>query len=70
MLNLNYLFGELPPAVVDHQLLLVAVGTVAYWLILRYHKGESRKVRNLIPTDTTLSGPYSQQPSAYAYPVD
>jgi hypothetical protein len=47
MLNPKHPFGGLPPAVVDHQLLLVAVGTVAYWLILRYYKGESRKVRNL-----------------------
>ena len=47
MLNLKHLFGGLPPAVVDHQLLLVAAGTVAYWLILGYYKGESRKVRNL-----------------------
>jgi hypothetical protein len=48
MLNLKHLFGELPsPAVVDHQLLLVTAGTVAYWLILGYYKGESRKVRNL-----------------------
>jgi hypothetical protein len=51
MLNLKHLFGGLPPAVVDHQLLLVAVGTAAYWLIFGYYKGQSRKVRNLILTD-------------------
>ena len=45
MLNLSdYLLGGLPSAVVERQLFLVAVGTVAYWLILGYYKGESRKV--------------------------
>ena len=47
MLNLKHLFGGLPQAIVNHQLLLVAVGTIAYWLTLGYYKGESRKVRNL-----------------------
>ena len=46
MLNLKHLFGGLPPAIHDHQLLLVAVGTIAFGLILGYYKGESRKVRN------------------------
>ena len=45
MLNLKHLFGGLPPAIHDHQLLLVAVGTIAFGLILGYYKGESRKVR-------------------------
>ena len=62
MLKLNHLLGGLPPAVVDHQLLLVAVATVAYWLILGYYKGESRKVRNLILTDTLLvDNPHNPQ---------
>ena len=55
MLNLSYLLGGFPLAVVERQLLLVAVATVACWLILGYYKGESRKVRNLILTDTSIN---------------
>jgi hypothetical protein len=85
MLNLKHLFqGGLPPAVADHQLLLVAVGTVAYWLILGYYKGESRKVRNRILAGRTINAnwsvfqthfiltqpPPTGNPLAYTYPVD
>ena len=79
MLDLKHLFGRLPPAVADHQLLLVAVGTVAYWLVLRYYKGESRKVRNRILAGKSINANWSvfqthfiptQSPPAYAYPVD
>jgi hypothetical protein len=85
MLNLKHLFqGGLPPAVADHQLLLVAVGTVAYWLILGYYKGESRKVRNRILASRTINAnwsvfqthfilaepPPTGNPLAYTYPVD
>ena len=55
MLNLKHLFGRLPPSVVDHQLLFLAVGTVSYWLILGYYKGQSRKVRNIILTDISIN---------------
>ena len=86
MLNFKYLFGGPPQAVVDYQLLLLAVGTVAYWLILGYYKGQSRKVRNIILTDTSINANWSVSVktnlspsncwlptgnlSADAYPVD
>ncbi|KIM39012.1 hypothetical protein M413DRAFT_12344 [Hebeloma cylindrosporum] len=41
MLDLKPLI-DLPPAIVNHQL-LVAVGTLAYFLITAYYKGQSRK---------------------------
>jgi len=43
MLDLRHLLDELPPVIVNHQV-LVAVGTVAYLLIAGYYKGQSRKV--------------------------
>ena len=83
MLNLKHLFGGLPPAVVDHQLLVVTAGTVAYWLILGYYKGESRKVRNFLAGRTINANwsvfqlhliptqpPPTGNPPAYTYPVD
>jgi hypothetical protein len=35
---------DLPPAIVEHQLLLV--GLAVAWLVLGYFNGESRKVRS------------------------
>ena len=47
MFELEDTFGGLPPAIVDHQLLLMGVmgvGTIFYWLVLCYYRGQYRKV--------------------------
>ncbi|KIM38977.1 hypothetical protein M413DRAFT_447338 [Hebeloma cylindrosporum] len=46
MFDLKDLFGALPPSIVDHQLLLVGLGTVS-WLIFGYYKGQSRKLTHI-----------------------
>jgi hypothetical protein len=50
MFDIKGLLGGLPRAIVDHQLLLIGVGTILYWLILAYCKGQSRKVWSQIDT--------------------
>ena len=47
MFDLKDLVDELPPVIVNHQL-LIAFGTVAYLLVSGYYKGQSRKVRNIL----------------------
>ena len=50
MFEIKYLIGALPPAIVDHQFLVVGVGTVFYWLFWGYYKGQSRKVWTRLDT--------------------
>jgi hypothetical protein len=60
---------DLPPAIVEHQLLLV--GLAVSWLVLGYLKGQSRKVRSLFLTYRwTLTRLSTGNPSAHAYPID
>jgi len=48
MFDPRNLFGALPPAIVEHQILLV--GLAASWLFVAHYNGQTRKVREIMLT--------------------
>ena len=53
MFDLRNLFGALPPAIVEHQILFV--GLAASWLFVAHYKGQTRKVREIMLTRRSIN---------------